>query len=149
LLSGATQTGSGPYFDVYDSAGASALAISASLSGPGFQISLVRPGTAGDLTLTSVGSALRIKNVKAEVSSITPGLNVTVTVTANYPGSSTQLLKNVGIVFTTIAPGAILNAGSGSQNAGVTLSQHSTFTFGETFGTAFRMGGSNVSGVNG
>jgi hypothetical protein len=153
-------------FDVFDSNGAVGLTINAS-SSQGFSanapqtvisISVLQGGTAatsaGGITSTGngVGSAVRIKNLRLDATTLSvAGNTATATVSSVIAGAlpaATTVL--VGTSTNTIAPGAgFVQQGSGTQSSNSTLNIPAILNFGEGFGTAFRVGGSNVSGVFG
>ncbi len=150
------------YFDVYDSAGSAGLAIQATSNAglsPGGQpqtvitISVQQAGTAaaavGGITANPAGSAVRVKNIRVDARFVAAGANVTATVAATSGMPATANVV-VGVGQNSIAPGSgVTQAGSGRQSSGGTLDVPAIMTFSENFGTAFRPGGANVSGVYG
>src|ERR1051326_4627565 len=138
-----------PGIDVFDSALPSGLAVTSERSGASIvRITVTRAGTAGNLVSTAAGAALRIKNLRANVSTISPPLNVTVQASATAAGTLSGSFRNVGYVLHTIDTGAgIVSVGQGDQNAGGTLSTPAVFSFKEKFGDALRVASS--SGVAG
>lgn len=138
-----------PGIDVFDSARPSGLAVTTERSGNFIvRITVTRAGTAGNLVSTSAGAALRVKNLRADVSTISPGLNVTVQAAASAIGTLGGSIRNVGYVSNLAAAGAgIHTLGAGAQNAGATLSTAAVFSLTENFADALRVAGS--SGVAG
>ena len=140
---------SAPGIDIFDTASSSRLAIMVVRSSTSVvNLTVTTAGTAGNLVSGSAGAAVRIKNLRADVSGTSSGLNVVVQGTATASGTLGGSLRNVGYVAHTIAAGAAIGTpGIGMQNAGGTLSTPVVFTFGENFPDAFRVSGS--SGVSG
>src|SRR5512133_2023217 len=140
---------SGPGIDVFDNARPSGLAVTSERSGGSIvRITVTSAGTAGNLVSTTVGAALRIKNLRADVTSISSGLNVIVQAAATASGTLSGSIRNVGYVARTIATGAEIHSiGGGAQNSGATLSTHAVFSLTENFADALR--GAGNSGVAG
>lgn len=148
------------YFDVYDNVGAAGLIIQASSStglAPGglpqtvISIVVQQGGTAavaaGGLTAGPTGAAVRIKNLRADASTLVAGTNATASISAlqGLPGGISAI---VGVAQNSLAPGAgVTQTGLGRQSAGATLDVPAIFSFAENFGAAFRLGGPHVSGV--
>ena len=146
-------------FDVYDSAGNSGGLVVAANSSMGFantvvtllEVNVLSPGTAavaaGGITANPTGSALRIKNLRFDATPFANGANVTVTVSA-LSGLPTQVIRTIGSVFNTVAPGAsVIQQGSGEQSSGATLSTPAIFDYAENYSGAFRVASNNASGV--
>ncbi len=131
-------------FDVYDSAGVGGMAINAdsNQAAPAFTtaigITVVAAGTPGNITTSATGSAIRIKNLRFDATSLAAGAFVTVTV-SGPPNALTTATLNVGAVLKT-ASGATLAAGSGTQSSGAAIT-NASFTFNENFNNAFRVAG--------
>ena len=139
-----------PGIDLFDSAGAAGLAINSQLVVPSVvRITITRAGTAGNFVSGTKGAALRIRNLRANVSTGGSTLNITVQATASASGTLSGALRNVGYIGHTIAAGAGVTAvGVGAQNSGGTLSKTAVLTMSENFADAFRVAGSS-SGVAG
>jgi len=148
------------YFDVFDSAGTTGLSIAAhSTNAFGantmvtiIQIDILSQGTqatgAGGLTATPVGSALRVKNLRLDATTLAPGAFATVTVGASAGLPST--LKTVGVSTNTVAPGAtVVQQGTGTQSSNSTLTVPEIYDFAENYSGAFRVASTNASGVFG
>lgn len=138
-----------PGIDVFDSGLSGGLAVSVEHPSVSVvRITITHAGTAGNLVSGASGAALRIKNLRANVSTVTLGLNVTVLASATATGTLGGSMRNVGFVTHTMAAGSgITKAGVGAQNAGATLSTAGVFTLSENFADALRVAGS--SGVSG
>ena len=138
-----------PGIDVFDSARPSGLAVTAERSGNSIvRLTITRAGTAGNLVSTSSGAALRVRNLRADVSTVSSTLNVTVQGSATAAGTFSGIPRNVGYVLHTIASGAgIHTVGQGDQNADATLSTPAVFSLTERFADALRVAG--IGGVAG
>lgn len=129
-------------FDVYDSAGFSGLVINADSNQPSpafttaIGITVVQAGTPGDITHTATGSAIRIKNLRFDATSLSAGAFLTVTV-SGPPNALATATLNVATVLKT-ASGAALTAGSGTQSSGAAIT-NASFAFSESFNDAFRV----------
>ena len=138
-----------PGLDIFDSNGVSALAASiATPDATTVRISVTHAGTAGNLASTSSGAALRIRNLRANVSAMLLGDNLQVHASATASGTLSGGIRNVGYVTRTITSGAVTtSAGSGAQNAGGTLSTPAVFSLTENFSDALRVpGNTGVAG---
>jgi hypothetical protein len=138
-----------PAVDVFDSNAAAGLAISSTLANATTaRVTVTHAGTAGNLVSTAAGAALRIKNVRADVSTISSGLNIQVHASATAIGTLSGSIRNVGYTARSIAAGAgITTVGRGAQNAGGTLSTHAGFSLAENFSDALRV--ASATGVAG
>lgn len=128
-------------FDRFDSSGVAGLQVRATYqvaSNPTtttITITVISAGSAGNLLAGSSGAALRVKNMRGDVSGLVPGNDVAVTLSATAgvnPGLT------LGSVLRSIAPGAALTTGQGAQNSGGGLSTPAMLSFSEGFGTALR-----------
>ena len=151
------------YFDIFDSAGALGLTITATQSVVAFSggaqsvinINVAHTGTpalgAGGLTGTNVGSAVRIKNLRVDATRIATGTTVFTSVSAaNGLPPAVSITLPVGLVQNSLAPSTgLTQAGVGQQSSGSTLSTPAVIRIAENFGDALRIGGTNVSGVLG
>ena len=146
-------------FDVYDSAGPAGLVITAASTvglAPGgtpqtvITVTVLQAGTVGDPTTTTTGAAFRIKNLRADATSLdatTVNNLATVTTSDTIPGALITVdaaapPATVGTVFKTIAAGGAVTAiGSGPQSSGAALTTQATFAFAEGFNDSFRLTG--------
>src|ERR1051326_4538554 len=148
-------------FDVYDNKGASGLGITAhSFAGIAansvttvVEIDVQTAGTAattpGGITLSGVGAAVRVKNLRFDATIPASGANITVGVGASS-GMPSTFTGVVGVVQSTVAPGAgVVQEGQGTQSAGDTLDTPSIFDFAENYNGSFRVASPNASGVAG
>src|SRR5581483_1803555 len=132
-------------FDAYDT-GLALNFTAAALSSTTIQLTITSSGASGDLTTGAAGSAVRIKNLRADVTAISGGLNVTVAVSTTATGTAPAApTKNVGIIAATIqaVPGPFISSGSGTQNSNTTLANDALFRFTEGFTGAFRAAGTS------
>ncbi len=102
-------------FDVYDSAGAAGLVILANSTvglAPGgtpqtvITVVVQQAGTAGNITTGATGSAVRIKNLRVDATTLTAGTNATATasVVSVNAGTLVTVTKNVGLSLKTADP---------------------------------------------
>src|SRR5581483_8181988 len=132
-------------FDAYDT-GLALNFTAAALSSTTIHLTITSSGPSGDLTTGAAGSAVRIKNLRADVTAISGGLNVTVAVSTTATGTAPAApTKNVGIIAATIqaVPGPFISSGSGTQNSNTTLANDALFRFTEGFTGAFRAAGTS------
>ncbi len=127
-------------FDIFDSSGGAGLAVSATYqvadAATTITITVKSAGSAGNLLTGSSGAALRVKNLRGDMSGLAPGIDVAVTLAATAGMVNPGL--TLGNVLRSIAPGAAITTGQGAQNSGGGLSTAATFSFSEGFGTALR-----------
>jgi hypothetical protein len=149
------------YFDVVDSDQASPLLVlissqlTVSLNGQAsttFSVFFTSPGTPGDLTAGAAGSAIRIRNIRVDATTLGAGApfnvnpNVNVVVGSSTQGSrlfTTVTSVTVGNPLATGGPGTLIAAGVGPQQvsanpAPITLSTPANVRVFPGFSGAFR-----------
>jgi hypothetical protein len=135
-------------FDVIDSNGLNGLVINASTMtnfGPGgnesvITIDVTQLGTKGNPFASLVGSALRLKNIRVDASTLTAPTSALATVSGTFGALSlVPAVLTVGDVQTTVNPASIsLDAGDGEQSSGKTLYDQAEVNWTEHFPNAFR-----------
>jgi hypothetical protein len=141
-----------PNIDVMDSKGNAGLSIASvvtsnpTVSGGGstntVTITVQTTGTAGDPTTGANGSALRIKNIRINASTLSLMQFATATIsTTEGRFADHHLILNIGKALPTIQGGdggPKITPGEGEQSEADTLDQQASLTFTEGFENAFR-----------
>src|SRR5437899_5441016 len=143
-LSYSARVASDPAFDRFDSGGTLAIAssVTSTQTSTTVTVQVAQPGARGSLLAGSVGSAVRIKNLRVDVSNAFSGQQIHATLITSGGGTPTVASVNVGAVFGTIDPTkTVLTAGLGMQNAngGLPANSFARFSFSEGFSNAFRI----------
>jgi len=155
--------------DIYDSRGTAGLTINAPVITSGFAantaqtvitITVSQQGTTGDLitgtpaggtapSTAAAGSALRIKNLRLDTTTVpgVAGAFATATVSATGGASPAVNQFNVGVKAVTVAAGAVTQVGTGAQSSGLALATQGRFGFTKGTGDAFRRAGVAGSGT--
>jgi len=135
---------SGPGFDRFDSGGALATTTSATTTPNNTTVAIhvTQAGASGSLLSGSTGAAVRIKNLRVDVSGAATGSQITAVLTTSNGATPAVNSANIGKVARTIDPTkTAVTAGLGMQNAdgGLPANSFARFTFGEGFSNAFRV----------